>query len=104
MAAMRKAGPSAREMKSSLPEPIPGEAFDLLRTLKRCTCMLSMDDAAKLLGTTRMSVWRAVKVGKIPSVNIGIHRTFIDPALWARQIELRNPHIQFTMAARRRAA
>ena len=79
--------------KSGLPPPKPREPFSLLGTLRCCTRMLSVEDAAELLGCTKKSVYTQINKGAIPVADLGFDILRIDPKAWALQIERKNPHL-----------
>lgn len=80
--------------KSGLPEPIPGQPFSLLGTLRRCRSLLTPQDAAELQQITVQAVYQQMDKGLIPEVNLGIKTRRIDPAAWALLLEHKNAHLR----------
>ena len=95
---------TARKAKSGLPAPIPGEPFSLLGTLKRCTRLLSPEDAAEILGCNKKTIYAHIKSGKIPVADLGFDLLRIDPKAWAHVLEHDNRHLLPSVRAIGRAA
>lgn len=91
-----KSRPAGRPgVKSGLPAPVPGQPFSLLGTLRRTESLLSVADAAELLGRSKKAVYAAINKGKIPVASIpGIDGKHVDPAAWALVLEHDNPHLK----------
>jgi hypothetical protein len=80
--------------RSGLPEPIPGEPFSLVGTLRRTRSFLTVRDVATLLVISEKAVYARINSGEIPVANLGkLDVTRIDPAAWLAIIEHDNPHL-----------
>ncbi|MEK6398498.1 MAG: helix-turn-helix domain-containing protein, partial [Terriglobus sp.] len=87
--------PGRPKGKSGLPEPIPGQPFSLLGTLRRCTRMLTPQDVATLLQITVQAVYQQMDKGLIPEADLGgIKARRIDPAAWVLLLEHKNQHLR----------
>ena len=100
----RSQKPGRPKGKSGLPTPIPGEPFSLLGTLKRCTRLLSPEDAAEILGCNKKTIYGHIKSGKIPVADLGFKLLRIDPKAWAHTLEHDNRHLLPSVRATSRAA
>jgi excisionase family DNA binding protein len=85
--------PGRPSSRSGLPEPIPGEPFSLLATLKRTRRCLSVQDAAEILGCSVKTIYKQIKLGKIPPADLGWDVITIDPKAWYDQLAHSNPHL-----------
>lgn len=79
--------------KSGLPAPIEGEPFSLLATLKRTRRCLSVKDAAQILGCSDKTIYKQLKLGKIPPSDLGWDIVAIDPKAWYDMLAHSNPHL-----------
>lgn len=86
--------PGRPRAKSGLPAPVPGQPFSLIGTLRRCTRMLSVEDAAELLGVSKKSIYAQIEKGRIPVADLGFDVVRIDPKAWALMLEQMNPHLK----------
>lgn len=85
--------PGRAASRSGLPAPIEGEPFSLLATLKRTRRCLSVKDAADLLGCSDKTIYKQIKHGRIPVVDLGFDFTTIDPAAWYELLAHDNIHL-----------
>ena len=90
--------------KSGLPAPIPGEAFSLIGTLRRCKGALTVADVAELLQCPMPTIYERVRKGDIPPIDLGFDVVRIDPAAWAAMLEHKNPHLKPSARAANKAA
>jgi excisionase family DNA binding protein len=79
--------------RSGLPEPVEGEPFSLLATLKRTRRCLTVLDAAELLGCSDKTIYKQIKQGKIPIADLGFGFTAIDPKAWYDILAHDNAHL-----------
>lgn len=104
MAAAHKSRPvpGRPSAKSGLPAPIEGEPFSLLATLKRTRRCLTVQDAAQILGCADKTIYKHIKLGKIPVVDVGWDFLTIDPKAWYDMLAHSNRHL--VQSARRPTA
>lgn len=85
--------PGRPAVKSGLPEPIVGEPFSLLATLKRTRRCLTVLDAAELLGCSDKTIYKQINLGKIPVADLGFDFIAIDPKAWYDMLAHSNRHL-----------
>lgn len=79
--------------RSGLPAPVEGEPFSLLATLRRTKRCLTVQDAAQILGCADKTIYKHIKLGKIPVVDLGWDTLTIDPAAWHDMLAHSNRHL-----------
>lgn len=94
--------PGRPATNSGLPAPIEGEPFSLLATLKRTRRCLTVQDAAQILGCADKTIYKHIKGGKIPVVDLGWDILTIDPKAWYDLLAHSNRHL--VASARRQTA
>lgn len=94
--------PGRPAANSGLPAPIEGEPFSLLATLRRTRRCLTVQDAAFILGCSDKTIYKHIKLGKIPVADIGWDHLAIDPAAWHAILAHDNRHL--VPSARRQTA